>query len=756
MLPASAPVTPEASNRDTQTICPPTARPVHRRVVIGLLIFMVLALGAWVRCRNADLVFFAPGRVFFTGDSDPYLHMRMALYTYANFPAELPIDPFSGFPDGQKIGWPPGMALAIALLTMGVDLFMPSGWHLNHVAAVVPVGAGLLSIALVMLLARRLRLGWAGTLSAGLLYATAPYTAYAGILGAVDHHALEPVLLLVPALPLLRSLEEPGRRGLLLAAGSGLVAMCGFWFWQGQHLQIGLLLIAPLATWLAGRATTARSAPGGMRPLTRAAAFTLGLAAGQPLLPEGALTLTVGAGHDLGATVLHMPALWLAPALLLAVATVLVCIARPATLPTRLLWFCVAALLAGGLAVGSGMTGDFGVLWRVVFNKESALLRHVGEYLPLLRIAGDLPTCLRLSFGHGLVIAAGLATLLAWRRWPVPFAAWVLVTAVLSLQQVRLVFYSTPFLALAAGYGFAALWQRCSRGIWRASVVLALTALVGFDLPLITGFTPMTRAVYQTADWLAAATPPTGSLIDTRVRPAYGVMAPPFIGNFIVYVGRRPTIANAQNSGYTRYAAYALAHDEKSAQDALASAGARFVIDTPDAVLQERLIAAICRQAVPPGGGFARRLRTQLPQLSAHLRPIFVSVAADDDEDETGRTAPASASVHAHGNAPTLGSASATAAPWARRSIVVYERVNGATVVIPCISSGPVTLRWALPLRTHTIHVERTLVASNGLAIGVIPAPIETAIASPTLASRPIDLVVTTDDVHRGTTVTVR
>ncbi len=235
---------------------------------------------------------------------------------------------------------------------------------------------------------------------------------------------------------------------------------------------------------------------------------------------------------------------------------------------------------------------------------------------------GGLPTQFvieELGFTPLLLVALVLIQLVAVLRTrpPSPTAVFVLLSSAcataLVLLQVRFVYYAAPVVAAVPGALWCALRERPRARV--AGAVLAVVVLwpaARFWSPVFDADPNTEMRPLEMEPWLALlmtdlrlSTPSAGDVEQPEVRPAYCVLAPWSLGNFIEIMAQRPVLASSGGPHETE--AYAdtvlFSHhftQESQAVERMKKRGCRYAIT-------ERIDPA----SEPPGSAekvFAQRL----------------------------------------------------------------------------------------------------------------------------------------------------
>lgn len=491
--------------------------PPARRTPAGprfpaLRLALVLAVAAAARLAGWARVFRADG-VHFAADSDPHYHVLQAERFLRSGLAALWHDPLLGWPQGADVPWPPLFdvslgAVARALYGAGLDRAA-----LEQVAAWLPVVLGVVTVALVAMLAAAL-LDRRAAIGAALLFALLPaHVLYSGV-GRADQHVAEILLacwVQGAFVATWAGRSERARRAGMALAAAGLAL--SFWTWMGSALQ----LVVPVAFTAGAHVLLGREA----EVTRRIARGLLASFGGAAVLLAGTLVLWGPPGALLRGSVLGLTGLQVALLVAGASSGALLLArsrregqrtpaARLAEAALALLVPAVALLLVPSLRAGiaAGATALFaGNPWYA----------DIAEFRPLLfscqtPLEADVGVLLRF---YGLALPAALLAipplLRRWRRDEdrprvLFLALWTATFLVLALARRRFAPYLAAPLALCAWEGvrhaagaLAARWWPARPS---AAPLLAAAGAVAILLPCL----PSLRDVPRLPDdWIEAA-----------------------------------------------------------------------------------------------------------------------------------------------------------------------------------------------------------------------------------------------------------
>ena len=201
-----------------------------------IFLFLILLIGLMVRLFTYPQVF-EQGRIVFL-EADPYYHMWRVISYIDMFPKTFFFDSFINYPYGVVVGWPPLFDQTIALISIILGLGKPSAYLVESVGAFVPVLLGVLSIIVIYFLAKEI-FNERIALYSSLIFAVLPAHAQISFLGFTDHHVAEVLLSALSYLFFIRALKTNKHS---TAAISGILIGLSFLTWVGAPIFIGIIL----------------------------------------------------------------------------------------------------------------------------------------------------------------------------------------------------------------------------------------------------------------------------------------------------------------------------------------------------------------------------------------------------------------------------------------------------------------------------------------------------------------------------------
>ncbi len=553
-----------------------------------------LAIFAWaalVRIIPWQSVFKPEGVVF--QDGDGYAHMWRIWNAAAKSVPLSARDPFTNFPHGGEVIWPPAFDWGLAKLIAGLGLDR-SGAEI--LCAWVPVVLGAAAVMLAALVAAYFfsrEAGWITGMILGVLPGSYLYTQ----LGFLDHHAAMTLIetaILGGAMGLVARRDEGPKAWPLAAAALGALALL---VWTGALLLL-LVVQAALLCW----AVAARDG-------ALAIARTHRLALAHALVALAILPFSLRDWEIYGRFSPLVPSLfqvvWLgAAAICLALAAASWRLPLPGATRSRRMGSAaligvVGLLLAFGLipALSAVLAGGAG--W---FTGDVEFLAGITELEPLVTSAYTGLRWGPVLYLSPLVLVFPLACLLlAWRyRRPEVglLLLWTAVFFVLVLSQLRFVnTFSVAFsIVMGAAFGslLEAIDQRArgprARRVGRSLVGLVLLVALAVPAWLYYGrrlrdggsevANPIRDARIEVARFLGRTSPPP---LDASGRPTAGLLGSWDTGHEYRYYsgwavhqdGFGPYVSPESLRLASRYFSTA---DEEEALGLLEALGTRFVI----------------------------------------------------------------------------------------------------------------------------------------------------------------------------------
>ncbi len=609
------------------------------KVLAGIMLALFFAIALCFRIHLPYDQVFGSEWVKFTS-IDAYYHMRLVDSLLYNFPHSISFDPYTFYPNGAQVGWPPFFDWLLVSIIFVIGLGSPTQHTVDVVAVNFPAVLGALTIIPVYFIGKELFGRWAGVLSAGLLALLPGEFLHRSILGFTDHHVAETLFSTVAILFLILAIKtarqrrlslnhikcrewETVARPLVYSLLTGVFLGLYLLSWVGGLLFVFIIsvyfVIQFIIDHLRGETTDYLGIVGSLSML-------VALALSLPALPQ---TLF---GE------LYLPSLLIATLIPLVLSGMSGLVAskqiKPAYYPLTLVGLGLAGLGILYLvspSLISSMVSKFG------FFAPGAASRTIYEVVPFLFPGGDLSlsiawqtftTSFFLTF-----ISLGILIYLVVKQGGAEkslLVVWSLLVLGATLGQRRFAYYLAVNVALLTGYlswlvlEFISLRrpvpeplrktgkrkakpkksQKSGRYPTTRRLTMALGVIVIFFLvfyPNIKLAIPIAKqASFAPSDawcsslaWIRENTPePFGTpefyyqLYDPPApgesyeypESAYGIMAWWDYGHWITRIGHRIPICNPFQQGASQAAQFFTAQDEASANKIMDDLGARYVV----------------------------------------------------------------------------------------------------------------------------------------------------------------------------------
>ncbi|MGB9901777.1 oligosaccharyl transferase, archaeosortase A system-associated [Methanothrix sp.] len=518
---------------------------------------VILIISAFLLRLYAGRLALSDGSLLFYGP-DSYYHMRRILYTVDHFPSTLWFDSYVDYPHGLEITWPPLFdVLGAAVASLG-----GSTHGAEMMASLLPPVLGALTVGVIYLAAREMfdeRIG----LASAFFLTISSYAVAVNSFGYVDHHVLEMLLLALIVLSLLRSAS-----GIRWSVAAGISIALLAYTWMGSAAYVLMVLIYTIAR-MSLDLRDGREPPKDlvMAPAI-ASLLVLPFWSSHWMLPSAIAIFAL-----LGASVLGYAIYILSQ--------------------KRLPWYSLPGImiftgliiLVAVYALRDGVTSLFytTLVTRLPYIIGGEMSGLIEEASPLLTM--DLKSVL----GLNILITVAVLVLVAMRhiydRKKILLIVWTLIALLLTFGQKRFLYILALNMSILFAVLFSEICMLAERRERRQMVAVTLVILVVMSIPSlwrlsrISDDAPDIEGDWVTAlKWLKEETPPTSFFDDPSRRPEYGIMSSWSYGNWIIYLGERPVVANNFQAGVADSTGFFLSESESDAEGILNKRGARYVI----------------------------------------------------------------------------------------------------------------------------------------------------------------------------------
>jgi Uncharacterized membrane protein, required for N-linked glycosylation len=182
--------------------------------VIALLIIAGISL--YIRIKLPYDQVFVDGTVWFRG-VDAWYHMRLVDNLLHHFPHVISFDPYTFYPHGCTVPWPPFFDWLVAGIAWLVGVGSPSQHTIDAVGAYVPAILGTLTIIPVYFIGKELFNRWVGVISAALVAILPGEFLNRSLLGFTDHHVAESLFTAVTIMFLILAIKRAREREITFA-----------------------------------------------------------------------------------------------------------------------------------------------------------------------------------------------------------------------------------------------------------------------------------------------------------------------------------------------------------------------------------------------------------------------------------------------------------------------------------------------------------------------------------------------------------
>jgi len=539
-------------------------------VLIGLLLKLIAG-----RASLTDNGILFPGY-------DELYHMRRILYTVNNFPHTLWFDSYLNYPHGLNITWPPLFDLISAALSLALGQHTQGG--IEMASAFVPVIIGIMAIVVVYLLVKEL-FDSKVALLAGFMTALAPYYLLYTMFAATDHHCLEVLLQLCSLLFITMAIIRRDRMYMFAAlAGISMAALA--YTWQGADVYLGIFLIFA------------------------AVKMTIDLKDGVSS-QETAAILLIAYGVALILVLPFWSTVWLSPSFLgLAAMIIALAImyalsrflanrklpwqAFPLCLVVLIVVFAFLVQLLGGLfGLGPLIHYGFDYLW------GGKMIGKIGEAEPLIYDAETFYAVVFSGLGLNLLFSlAGIAASIMYirsaegdkKQGQLLLLVWAILALLLTFGQSRFLYLSTITMGVLISILFFQGLQLVERFMndrkQESPKVLAVILFLILVLPTLAdaiSFAQSTPPAVagdwdQSLVWLKDNSNATSFYDRPENVPEYSVMSWWDYGNWILYLAKRPVVANNFQAGWEDAARFYLSESEERATAVLNARGSKYIL----------------------------------------------------------------------------------------------------------------------------------------------------------------------------------
>ncbi len=178
--------------------------------IAGIIVAVLCGIALFIRIYLPYDQTFSGGQVWFIDDA--WYHMRLVENLVQHFPHRIYFDPYTYYPHGTVVPWPPFYDWLIAGAAWIIGLGHPSQHLAQTVGAFTPAVLGALTVIPVYFIGKELFNRWVGVISAAILVVLPSEFLARSILGFTDHHVAETLFSSVTILFLIMAVKRARER----------------------------------------------------------------------------------------------------------------------------------------------------------------------------------------------------------------------------------------------------------------------------------------------------------------------------------------------------------------------------------------------------------------------------------------------------------------------------------------------------------------------------------------------------------------
>jgi oligosaccharyl transferase (archaeosortase A-associated) len=180
-------------------------------LVAGLLVALCFGIALWLRAYLPHDKVFTDGLIKFAGN-DSYYHMRLVDNLLRHLFHPMTFDPFSYYPHGMHVPWPPFFDWILAGTIWLAGLGSPSQHLVDVIGVYYPAILGALTVIPIYFIGKELFNRWVGVMAAGLVAIIPSEFLSRSLLGYTDHHVAEVLFTSLTVLFLILAIKTSGKR----------------------------------------------------------------------------------------------------------------------------------------------------------------------------------------------------------------------------------------------------------------------------------------------------------------------------------------------------------------------------------------------------------------------------------------------------------------------------------------------------------------------------------------------------------------
>ncbi len=183
------------------------------RLITAILLALFFGVSLYLRIALPYARVVSETWIKFSG-TDAYYHMRLVDNLLHHFPHRITFDPYTFYPHGTTIPWPPFFDWLIGGIAWLAGLGTPTQHTIDIVGIYTPAILGALVILPVYFIGKAVLNRWVGIIAAGLISIMPGEFLGRSILGYTDHHVAEVLLSSLAMLFLILAIKTAKQHGL--------------------------------------------------------------------------------------------------------------------------------------------------------------------------------------------------------------------------------------------------------------------------------------------------------------------------------------------------------------------------------------------------------------------------------------------------------------------------------------------------------------------------------------------------------------
>lgn len=587
-----------------------------------LILFFLLLFAFLVRMLPLFSIY-SNGKIIFIG-FDSFYHVRRIVYTVHNFPDTITFDSYLNYPFGFDIGWPPVYDQLIAGLALIIGNGNPSIATIEIVSAIFPALMGALTILPLYYLASTVFEKKTAFISAFIL-SLIPAHLMISQVGFTDHHVAE-VFLSTTAYALFAVSLKYGREAdlsasniknlniklvlkpIIFSVASGCILAVSVFTWIGSPIFLGIIgiyafvqLTIDVKKEMVSEYVLVSVITTYMTILLLVVPFIERF-----LRPEfGINGMFISWFH-----ILFILSLLMISALGGIIANIFV---KKKIHWTYYLASVLTISIAGTILLNNALPDFYNNVVAGIHYLigSSGILETIAEARPIMldetftiRNVWSRFTIFSLTAVIGIFVFIKDVHKKNYPSEMIFFCTWTVIILILTLYQRRFAYMLAINFAILSGYFINTLYSMWKKEqlqndkqkskkeaskvpLWETITNIAII-LIFISVISIFSFLPIVDTVIypgtpssdwqESLDWLESNSPETSFYLETDDFPEYGVLSWWDYGNWILYMAKRPVIANNFQTGVEDSARFFITSNESESLSILEKRNAKYVI----------------------------------------------------------------------------------------------------------------------------------------------------------------------------------